>query len=301
VVNEPAGEETAPPPPGTLSELLDDARVAGWAKANERLLRRWYDIGLLGSPERRPLEGGGSGQQPGLYSSQQRVLFGAMVRIRVQSASTPSTDPFPAHKDSALASIPVYAWLHFGSDWVDNHQLKKALKLALGPNPRKSLRAAKLAATQFVNAIDVNDAPLHARNSLRDFIADQLWHGRHVDLDALRARITAVVEPQGLAVVRGPVDSTMMINSLVYAVQARLKAADSINAITDEQLGIARLRYNAGRPAYEAWNARLQDNLAPGLARMFNDVGPDNEIREAVPAVLLLLGMDLLQHEDQTP
>jgi len=299
VVNEMDVEVGEPPEPGTLADLLADAHAAGWVKASERLLRDWYDIGLLGNTARRPLEGGGSGQQPGLYSSQQRTLFQAMVRIRVQSTNTPSTDPFPAHKNSALASIPVYAWLRFGSDWVDNQQLRKALKLALGPNPKKSEKAAKLAATQYVNAIDINNAPVHARNSLRDFIARELTRGHDIDQDALRPLVAAVTEPRGLSIVRGPVDSGMLIDSAAYGIRAKIKAVRSLDSITDEQLGIARLRYNAGRPAYEAWTEGVRDSLGPGLAQMFNDVGPDNELRGAVSAVLLLVGMDLIQRAEQ--
>lgn len=288
------------PEPGTLEDLLEDARRAGWTDVGERTRAEWNRLGLLGSPRRRPRTSGGSGQEPALYSSQQRALFQTIVRSREASRRSATPAPFPAHKHSALASIPVYAWVRFGDSWVDNEQLRRALRTALGPNPKKSMRAARLAATQFVDALDIADAPIHARHSLRDFIADQLWRGRSVDVDQLRAHVAAVVEPQQLSVVRGPVDSTMFINSATYAVKARVRAALALSTITDEQLGVARLRYNASRPGYEAFNAAIRPGLDPGLVKLFDDVGSDNEIRGIVSALLLLLGMDLLEHDGQT-
>jgi hypothetical protein len=284
-----------PAPPGTIDDLLADARSLGWANSNERLLRDWHRVGLLGAPRRRPLPGGGSGQQRAVYSSQQRALFQAEVRNRQASLQRTDSESFPAGRYAHLVCLPVYAWAKFGNDWVDNDQLRRALRTSLGPNPKKSQRAARLSAAQFIDAIDVNHATVQARNRLRDFLADQLQRGRGIDSVRLRDLVAAVVQPAGLAVVQGEVDSGLVIEAAAYGIVARIRAANALEQFTDEQLGLARLRYNTTRAEYAAQMAGA--SIPPEQAKLFSDIGTDGELRNVVSDLLLLLGMALLQED----
>jgi hypothetical protein len=172
------------PPPGTLEDLLADATANGW-RTNERMLREWKRLGLLGVPVQRSL-GRGHGQLPGLYASKQRALFGVLARLRGQGA-----------RNEQLAKVVVFAWAYSDDEWVDTAQAAAALRTGLS-NPRKSLRVATRAAKLLVNQIDLaRAAPVH-RHALIDELSRGLYQGK-VDQVRLREKVSAVVDGGGVS------------------------------------------------------------------------------------------------------
>ena len=267
----------ARPEPGTLNDLIADAKAAG-VSFEERDVRAWRTYGLLGAPQRRPL-GRNRGSEPALYSPEQRALFQAEVRQRAAK-----------HPYKWVACIPVWAWLNYGEDWVDLEQVRRALVTAVG-DARQSERVAGQTAQLVLAMVDHKQGRPGARGKLRDEIVDQLRTGR-IDAEALLPLIRAVFEPADLQLVRGPMGASMTAQDMAYSLRVRLLAAKNVKRLTDEQLITAGQQHRASWPDYQQRRRELQAQ-AGSLASLFGETTPEQDVTSSVSTLLLLLGMQL--------
>ncbi len=271
-------DEAGRPEPGSLNDLISDARRLG-LDFDERTARHWHQRGLLGSPQRRPL-GRGRGSQAAVYRSEQRALFQAVARNRVRGC-----------RYSTLATLPVWAWLHHGDDWVCLQQLRRALGTAVGPDPRQSRRVAGQATQQLLQLMDFRHGRPGDRGRLRDELTEQLYDGR-INPDALRPLVAAVFQPTGLQLVRGPAAASLTVDTVTFQLAMRLRAAAKLHRVTDEQLHAARLQHQAIWAEYQQLRPELAQH-AGSLPALFGEAPLDQQVLSSVGTLLLLLGIQL--------
>ncbi len=271
-------DEAGRPEPGSLNDLINDARRLG-LDFDERTARDWHQRGLLGSPQRRPL-GRGRGSQAAVYRSEQRALFQAVARNWVTGC-----------RYSTLATLPVWAWLHHGDDWVCLQQLRRALRTAVGPNPRQSRRVARQTTQQLLQLMDFRHGRPGDRGRLRDELTEQLYDWR-INPDVLRPLVAAVFQPAGLQLVRGPAAASLTVDRVTFQLTMPLHAAAKLNQITDEQLHTARLQHQASWAEYQQRRHELAQH-AGSLSPLFDEVPLDQQVLSSVGALLRLLGIQL--------
>lgn len=165
--------------PGTIDDLLLDARDAGHPEVSERLINTWTAKGLLDHPRPRPARPGShKAEHP---ASQRRLLLVLLEQRR--------HDPQP--KLHSLAQVPLRLWLRC-DDWVPTHQAHKALLTWLGRG-RRSQQVARDGALAPLTLLPHLHATAPVRSRLvrlvtRLSLASQLTPGEHSELlDAVGA------------------------------------------------------------------------------------------------------------------
>ena len=270
------------PEAGTLTDLLRDARELGWVAANERMVRSWYTLGLIGAPRRNSL-GQGRGQLPATYSAEQRALFRAVVRKRLDG-----------RRNSALAHIPIWAWLSFGDTWADVAQIRRATRTALGPLP-PTRRAAVTASRMFTASINVNRAPTQAVGRLNVVLTDLLLSGLEArDLDRLHAAVSSVFEPHSADASAAAPLALINVDAIVGSLKARVLGAVKFASLTDEQLDAVRLRHQAEWAQYVSVAPNLAEQAGPDVAKLFELSHQGLPVHEAVSTLILLVGLDVM-------
>jgi hypothetical protein len=274
-----------PPPPGTIQDLTADAAELGLADFTARTASEWHRRGLLGSPARQSL-GYGNGQAPALYSSEQRALFAAVVRNKVSGS-----------KADQLANIPIWAWLYQPDGFVTPEQVRRALRTAVGPLPRKTRRNAQRLASAFAKSLDLNRASNQAVGRLKACLTSLLVDGpQQVQVTELRRALAEVWEPRRVAVVRGPAKAPLDLDTVMTVLLARIMAARKLDRHTDEELILARRRHQEGWAEYLAMVPELQRQAEPQVAALYADVELNEQVARATNTFLLQLGLPLL-HE----
>jgi hypothetical protein len=275
VVSE-AATDPARPAPGTLDDLISDAAAVG-LPFNERLARDWHSRGLLGSPSRQPL-GRGRGSDPAIYTLEQRALFQAIARNRAAGITL-----------RTLATLPVWAWINY-DDVVDLEQLRRALESAIG-DPRQSYRRAAQTAKDLLRIVDAGYDRRGGRGRLHNELIEQLRRGR-IDKTRLLPLVKAVFEPAGITVVRGPIGASVSADTLTRQLHLAFHAATRLKVITDEQLLAARAIHQQSYSDYDRQRPMLAAT-AGGLAWLFEEQTFDQQVRQSVSQLLLLLGLQL--------
>ena len=275
----PESDHQDRPEPGTRLDLIEDARQVG-LELTDRQFTEWRRLGLVGAPKRQRT--GPTGQDLAIFSSEQRALFRAIARDRVQGVS-----------NAWLASHPVNAWLNFGDDSVSIEQLRAALTTAVG-KPTHSTRVAAITARSIVDQIDLNDASVSARAFFKSQITEQLSAGP-VNEAKVRAAVLRVFQPGNVVIYRGSSDAPLHVDAVTTWLVATMTATRKLKTITDDQLREARLQHLASLPEYIRNQAARQAEGGPQLADLYADVTPISLAKQAVSTLLLLLGMNILR------
>lgn len=238
--------------PGTLDELLEDAREAGY-EISRRTVHDWISLGLLDNPQRR---GAGRGSRPGLHSPMQRKLFLLLLSKRREMPKIP-----------ALALIPFGIWLWWGEEWVPNRQALKAFRTWFGDGLRRK-EVCLEGARRTLEQIDHPAANDTARNRFVRLFAEASYQGgTTLELrKQLEAAAQAVFEPpsvfatSGLARAVGPPSMPWTLEMLLYRIDSTTAAVQAVrdNKVDEELLVRARALYLQTKPEYE--------ELRPGLA-----------------------------------
>lgn len=147
--------------PGTLDDLLEDAREAGY-EISRRTVHDWISLGLLDNPQRR---GAGRGSRPGQHSANQRKLFLLLLSKRVEMPKIPS-----------LALLPFGIWLWWGEEWVPTRQALKAFRAWFGDGLRRK-QVCLEAARATLEQIDHPAATDTARNRFVRLFAEVGYRG----------------------------------------------------------------------------------------------------------------------------
>lgn len=280
----------AKPDPGTIKDLIADA-LDSELDVDERSLREWHRIGLLGSPERRS-RASGSGTDRFVYSSEQRALFRVVARNKASGA-----------KNADLAAVPIYAWMNFPEAWVSVDQARRAMDLvfigAEKPTPpnkakkrsprRLSMRVCEIQATRLLKQFNVNGARV-GRGDFKAEVSGQLYAGR-VDEARIRAVVRTIFEPSGIAIVRGPLDAPMTVDSLTEYIVSTMNGLFTYPTLEDHDLKILRSRNLVLRPAYERIRPLWESEAAPDIASLFHDQSAEERVQDAPGSVLLMIGL----------
>jgi hypothetical protein len=244
--------------PGTLDDLLKDARKAGY-EISRRTIHDWISLGLLDNPQRR---GAGRGSRPGLHSANQRKLFLLLLSKRVEMPKIPS-----------LALVPFAIWMWWGEEWVPTRQALKAFRTWFGDGLRRK-QVCLEAARATLEQIDHPAATDTARNRFVRLFAEVGYQGGTTP--ELRSELEeagrAVFEPpsvfatSGLTRAVGPASMPWTLEMLLYRVDSITTAMLAVrdNKVDEELLIRSRALYLQFKREYE--------NLRPGLAAQA--VGP---------------------------
>lgn len=243
--------------PGTVDDLLSDARSAGY-HATQRLVTDWIGLGLLDHPKRRG-RGRGVGAAKALYSGQQRQLFLALLAKRAD-----------VRHIKPLAQIPVFTWMYWGDEYVPLRQARRAFMTWLG-DARASRNSARRAARELLGQLDHPDATKVARHTLVNVVAEVAYTAR-VDLPTLREAVAAVFEPDGKPRTLGHPAAPFNIDTVMTLLQARLAAVRALQEgrVSDEQLVRARDAHRLHMAEY----VREQPDLARSSDNALGLYGP---------------------------
>jgi hypothetical protein len=267
------------PPPGSITDLVADAHKIGYSAFTERMAREWNRRGLLGSPKRVSL-GRGHGQALAVYSAEQRAVFRATVRNRLDGI-----------RYEVLAGLPVWAWLNWGEDYVSNEQLVRALRTAVGPIPRKTRGGAERSASLLIRGVEVNGAPTQAVGRLKRELVSLVVQGpTRPTVRSLEAAVRSVLEPRGVAIVRGPTHAPLMTETVTGVLVCRMKGMRRLSSVTEVELRTAQTRFQETWPEYRGAARHLAAQAGQELAHLYDS--PELiPVDEAVNTLLLHIGL----------
>lgn len=274
--------------PGTLDDLLEDARAADY-EIKKRTIHDWISLGLLDKPQRH---GAGRGSRPGLHSTQQRKLFLLLLSKREEMPKIPS-----------LALVPFGIWLWWGEAWVPTRQAVKAFRTWFGDGLRRK-QVCLDAARSTLEQIDHPAATDTARNRFVRLFAEVSYQGgatpelRHELEDAARA----VFEPgsafaaSGLARAVGPASMPWTLEMLLYRIDSITTAMQAVrdNKVDEELLVRARALYLQTKREYEAVRPGLAGQAAGPFVGLYREQTMDDHFNNAGSEVLGAIAMLLV-------
>jgi hypothetical protein len=256
------------PGAGTIDDLLKDARKAGYP-TTRRLITDWTSEGLLDSPTRRGV-GRGKGTTKGIYSSNQRQLFMALLQHRAKGS-----------RIAALSNIPVALWLYWGDTYVPLRQTRRALHTWIEAADRRVQGRSKTAASELVELLATPATHDTYRTRLLRLLDEANSLGRVADQDALEEAIDLVFDPDGNGRTLGPPGASISPEILVHGFMLRSRALialkDQDHPISNQLFERARtdlrqqlLDYTRDRPQLITdADASVQDLFNAPLAQQF--------------------------------
>ncbi|MFJ2766260.1 hypothetical protein [Streptomyces sp. NPDC087300] len=246
--------------PGTIDDLLHDARTAGHPDVTERLINTWTAKGLLDHPRQRPAQRGSlKAEHP---ASQRRLLLILLEQRRRE----------PQPKLHSLAQVPLWLWLR-SDDWVPTRQAHKALLTWLGRG-RRSQQIARDGALDPLAPLPGLPATAPVRARLvrlvtRLSLASQLTPLEH---SQLQSAVRAVLVPDdGSTRAEPPAD------------QSRVTVDDVVAHAETVILGVQHLL--RGRPSHQLMEQARALHRAAEAHRDTGPSGADDHVRP--PADLL--------------
>jgi hypothetical protein len=280
--------------PGTISDLLGDARAAGH-QVTARLIRDWTEQGLLDKPQKRSA-GKGRGSVPALYPANQRNLLLTLLHHRA------------GNNISSLARIPVAIWMYWGEEWVPLSHARRAFMRYLGDPAsrtyaqdarRTSKDRARSVARAILGQLDNPAATPRARRELLAAVTDAAYTGEP-DLERLDRAYTDVFEP-GAGVIRkatGHPSAPFTVDAMIGLIEARLAAVKALTGgiVTDEALISAR---DAHLFAYADYAAKqhLLASSAPGTRHLYEPVTAEDTLSNCCGHLLTAIGLEII-HPD---
>lgn len=271
--------------PGTIDDLIADARAAGHPDMNARLIHSWIAKGLLDQPRLRTRH---RGSERAEHSVNQRRLLLLLLDKRRQVTHL-----------SALAQVPLAVWL-----WWDGHvptrQAQRAWVTWVGRGGR-SKDVAREGALGLLRQIGHPLATPTAKTRFVRIVTDLgngtvlTVRGRAELLDAVRE----VMEPDsvfaatGLVRALGPAQIPMTAETVVgYAEALSAALRRTLDQKVDDAL-LERVRavHRASMTGYLAQRAELA--AAGGLDGIFREPTSQEQFDEVGRQLLLALGLEL--------
>ncbi|MFC0438011.1 hypothetical protein [Kutzneria buriramensis] len=273
--------------PGTIDDLVADARRTGYqGPVNRRLIRDWTQAGLLDYPRRRTA-GKGHGARPALYPAHQRLLLLTLLRHR------------PTNGIRSLARIPVGIWMYWGDAFIPLRQVRRAMTTWLG-DPRDSRRGATETARELVRLLDNPAATTTARATLRRVLSDIAYTGQ-ADFEQLEQAVREVFEPGARQIQRavGHPAAPLTAHGLVTVIQARLVAVDRLakGEVTDAEFLRARHNHLVAYAQYAADQAQLAADAPTNNPDMYEAVTAERALNDCCANLLSHLGLATLSPE----
>lgn len=212
------------PGPGTIDDLVADARDAGYPMT-PRTVHDWVAKGLIDRPERR--RAGRAGSLKALYSGEQRFLFLHFLSARSEGATI---------RD--LAGLVMGVW-HSLDDCVPTRQALRALRTWVG-DPRSSKSEARRLAMMHTKPFteDPRLGTAHDRRGLLRVVSDIFCTGR-MDVKLLKDKARPIFEPREtyISVVHShDVKAVPDVEALVLLLEIITRAGRSVNATSHSQI-----------------------------------------------------------------
>jgi hypothetical protein len=207
----------AAPGPGTIDDLLKDARRAEY-EASRRLVTDWVSLGLLDSPTRRGV-GRGKGTTKGIYSANQRQLLMTLLQHRARGS-----------RIAELSNIPVALWLYWGDTYVPLRQTKRALNTWIQAADRSAQTRSRGAASELVDQLATPDTHDTDRNRLQRLLHEANQTGYVNDPITLQKAIEVVFDPNHTGRTLGPPGASISPEILVREFVLRSRALIALRA-----------------------------------------------------------------------
>jgi hypothetical protein len=205
------------PGPGTVDDLLADARKAGYS-ATRRLVTDWVSLGLLDKPTRHGI-GRGKGTTKGVYSANQRQLF--LTLLQQQRADGGGV--------RQLTATPVALWLYWGDTYVSLRQVKRALNTWIGAAEQRNETRSRRAARELIEQLATTDTRRTDRTRLERLLDEANRTGRVSDEAKLQEAIERVLDPNHTGRTHGPpgaqINPEVIVNATVLQSQGFLALA----------------------------------------------------------------------------
>jgi hypothetical protein len=269
--------------PGTIDDLVADARAAGYS-ATSRLVRDWTEAGLLDYPQKRPA-GRGRGSRPAIYTAEQRMLFLTLLHHRQAGNHIQS-----------LARIPVGIWMYWGDQHVPLRLARRAFLTWIG-DPRVSLQRAKETARQILGQLDNPRASSKARQRLTRVLTDVNYTGT-ADFAELEDSIRDVFEPDTNLIRRavGHPAAPVMTESFIAVAKARLMAVQRLLAdeVSDEAFVQAREAHIYAYAEYAARQPMLALSSPAMRPVLYEPVAAENALNDCCRHLLTAIGMEIM-------
>lgn len=265
--------------PGTIDDLIADSERLGYP-LTERAIRDWIERGLIDhAPARGAGLGRGSGSERAMFTPNQRQLLQSLIPHRKRGASPKS-----------LTSIPIYLWLYWGDDYVSIRQVRRALR-TFAPNPRMTVKQARIAADGILAQWDNPNAEARARIRLRQEVIESCTRAV-VNEERLSNALAAVFSPGGYRATSVLPDPAEFVTHVKY----RVELVRRLDELTDEDYIRARREH-----AYH-WNVYLggqrqemHGQASPHLQAMFNEPDISDVVNNSGSTVMTLLAL-AMQH-----
>jgi hypothetical protein len=278
------------PGPGTIDDLLSDARKAGYS-ASRRQVTDWVFQGLLDKPTRHGV-GRGKGTTKGVYSANQRQLFIALLQHRASGS-----------RIAALSNIPVALWLYWGDDYVPLRQTRRALDTWIEAAERRVESRSKAAATELVELLATPDTDDTHRNRLLRLLDEANCTGRVADPDALEEAIDLVFDPDGNGRTLGPpaasISPKILVHGFVLRARALIALKDRDHPVSDQIFERARTDLRQQLLDYTRDRPQLITDADASVQHLFNAPLLQQVIPNACHDLITAIGHQLTQ-EDQT-
>lgn len=266
----------------TKKGLIGRAKAQGF-DPSPHLIDDWVQRGLLNSPQRKGL-GRGKGVAS-LWAEDQAQLFLLLLQKREELDSR-SLRP--------LYNVPVALWLLCGDRYASVSQVHRALTSWLESSGRIALRRAKAVVRGHLPQIEHPDA----HRDDREYAFDVLYKALRgdVDLKTLRDAVDWLFDPRGEGRVVGPPAAPLTSETVVRLVEARMLAWRELEAISSDQLEIARITYNESLRDYQRDRRTLAED--PELGHWFERLTGEGVVNSACLDFLTVLGLGLLLNQE---
>ncbi|MBC7274003.1 MAG: hypothetical protein H5T76_35755 [Streptomyces sp.] len=274
--------------PGTIDDLVADARAAGHPDMSVRRIHDWIARGLLDQPRLRTRRRGSDKAE---HSATQRRLLLLLLDKRQQVAHL-----------SALAQVPLAMWLWWDG-YVPTRQAQRAWTTWVGRG-RRNKEVAREGAVGLLEQVGHQLATPTARARFVRIITGLgngkalTVRGRAELLDAVRD----VMEPgdtvfaaSGLVRALGPAGAPVTVDAVVTQVEAlRTALGRTLDGTVDGALlERGRAVYRASAADYLAVGSGLADE-AGQLADLFRQPTLQQQFDQAGRQLLFILGMHLI-------
>ena len=268
--------------PYSRRRLVEEAQVAGFPDANERLVTEWVRLGLLGSPERTNCKG----KRGAFYEwpDHQLDLFLTLLRKRGGEV----------RRTKALAAIPVGVWLYWGDEWVSISQVRRALITSTSLfGPPGSWGHAKANAKEVVRSLRSEGALPEATRALQECLTSGLYNTR-LDPDQLRPLVAEVLACDPRTGGWGPFGWSL--DDVVHWLRATVVAISRLSSVTDGDLVDARARLRGALLQYAVEWRQLTG--LPVYGQSFEEPTVESLVSRSCKNLLLALGARMIADEE---
>jgi hypothetical protein len=274
------------PGSGTIDDLIEDARKAGYA-VTRRMVADWVSQGLLDKPTRTGA-GRGRGTTKRVFSPGQRQLFLDLVQERAKNTRL-----------APLTNIPVALWLYSSDDDVPLRQVKRVLDTWIEAADRSVPARSRLATWELLKLIESPDASDTHKTRLLRLLDDANSAGRVDDLAALHEAIQLVFDPNHTGRTLGSLGVRVTPDALVHGMVLSSRALKALreDRVDDHIFEQTRAHLRQSLADYISDHPQLLAQAEGSMQRLLSVPLLQQVIQNACGDLVTAIGHQLTQEE----